>query len=426
MNEPRLIVPDWKEEDRLKAIDSYHILDTPKEEEFDGIVQMAARICRVPIALISFVTTGRQWFKSTVGTDLQETPLDCSICSHAILQKDLMVVPDTTMDDRTRNNPLVKGDPHLRFYAGALLETSDRLPLGTICVLDFAPRTLDEHQCDTMRFLARQVMAQLELRRTLSQLRRALEAKEQLNTLLGDRAAHLESLVQQRTEKLSETVRELESFAYTISHDMRAPLRAMIGFSEAVKEDYSPLLDAHGIDYLRRIASAGHRMDQLIQDVLAFSRLSNADTSFQAVDVDLLIREVIRSYPNLSADFVSIAVDTLPPVKGSSALLTQCFSNLLENGAKYSKKGIKGKIHVWAEVRGSRTKLFFEDQGIGIPEQNLQRIFEIYQRVGRDNEGSGIGLAVVRKTVEKMGGTVGVESEVGKGTRFWVDLETAG
>jgi GAF domain-containing protein len=177
VNGQRDLTPTWNEKDRLKVIDSYHILDTPREEEFDDIVKMAARVCNVPISLISFVTSERQWFKARVGLGATETPLNCSICSHAILQKDIFVVPDTTKDSRTQDNPLVTDDPSVRFYAGALLESPEGLPLGTLCVLDYKPRTLTAEEADTLKILARQVMTQLELRRTLSELRRALQAK---------------------------------------------------------------------------------------------------------------------------------------------------------------------------------------------------------------------------------------------------------
>ena len=162
----------WNEEERLKALDSYGILDTPKEDDFNDIVKMAAEVCNVPISLISFVSSGRQWFKAALGFDLKETPLNMSICSHAIKESELFVVPDTTKDQRTLENPLVSGDPHVRFYAGAQLQTREGLPLGTVCILDYKPRTLSTHEANTLKALARQVM-------TLLELRRALHAKSQ-------------------------------------------------------------------------------------------------------------------------------------------------------------------------------------------------------------------------------------------------------
>jgi PAS domain S-box-containing protein len=155
----------FAESRRLAALRGYDILDTPREAEFDDIVELVSAICEAPISVINLIDAGRQWFKAEVGLGVRETPIDSSLCAHAILQPDLFVVPDTTKDVRFHDNPLVTGEPRLRFYAGALLETSDGLPLGTICVLDYAPRDLNEKQRALLRLMAKQIMKLLELRR---------------------------------------------------------------------------------------------------------------------------------------------------------------------------------------------------------------------------------------------------------------------
>jgi PAS domain S-box-containing protein len=162
--------PRWREADRLAALDRYQIMDTPAEPEFDDLVRIAAQICGVPMALISLVDEGRQWFKAALGVDAPETPRDIAFCAHAIQQRDLFLVPDATQDGRFAANPLVTGDMSLKFYAGAPLETPDGLPLGTLCVLDRRPRELTEEQRYSLQALARQVVAQLELRRALARL----------------------------------------------------------------------------------------------------------------------------------------------------------------------------------------------------------------------------------------------------------------
>ncbi|WP_197420602.1 PAS domain S-box protein [Sphingomonas sp. CCH5-D11] len=161
----------WNEGDRLAALDRYAILDTPREAEFDDVVRLAADVFGAPIAVVNLIASGRQWFKAEVGIGADELPLDVSICAHAILQQGIFVVPDTTADARFTCNPLVTGEPGLRFYAGALLETPDGLPLGTVCVLDTKPRPdgITERQRLTLELLARQVMTQLELRREIAQ-----------------------------------------------------------------------------------------------------------------------------------------------------------------------------------------------------------------------------------------------------------------
>lgn len=157
------------QDERLDALRSYDVLDTPYEHDFDAIVDVVSDICDVPIALISLVDGHRQWFKAVKGLDVSETPLESSICSHAILEKDLVEIPDTHADPRMNSNPLCVNDPGLRFYAGAVLTNGEGLPLGTLCVLDYKPRTLTDTQRKTLRVFAAQVMARMELHRTLKQ-----------------------------------------------------------------------------------------------------------------------------------------------------------------------------------------------------------------------------------------------------------------
>ena len=153
--------------ERCAALARYDILDTPAEADFDDLVRVASVACAMPVSLISLLDGERQWFKARIGLDPREMPIDSAICAHAIRQSDLFVVGDTTRDPRTATNPLVTGDPHVRFYAGMPLRTPDGVTLGTLCVLDTQPRELTETQAFILRTLSRQVMALLELRRTL-------------------------------------------------------------------------------------------------------------------------------------------------------------------------------------------------------------------------------------------------------------------
>jgi two-component sensor histidine kinase len=175
------------ESERLAALRSYRVLDTPPEPEFDDLVQLAARACQTPVALISLIDERRQWFKAQVGLGVRETPLDRSICLSAMLLPGLTIVPDLTEDPRFVGNPLVTGEAHLRFYAGAVLRTPDGVPLGALCVLDHMPRDLTQEQASTLTMLARQVMSQLELRRAIAERDDVLEANrtfEQRQSLL--------------------------------------------------------------------------------------------------------------------------------------------------------------------------------------------------------------------------------------------------
>ena len=166
--------PD-REATRLEALRQYQILDTPSESEYDDITALAAYICDVPIALISLIDVDRQWFKSRVGLDATETPRNISFCTHAIQAQETMIIEDALQDERFANNPLVTCAPDIRFYAGVPLITPTDQPLGTLCVIDRQPRKLSEIQIKTLEALARQVVAQLELRRVSAQLAAALD-----------------------------------------------------------------------------------------------------------------------------------------------------------------------------------------------------------------------------------------------------------
>lgn len=168
--------PPSREANRLEALRQYDILDSPSELAYNDIATLAAFICNVPIALISFVDSERQWFKSTVGLNLTQTPRDVSFCAQTILGKGIMVVKDVFLDERFVNNPLVTCAPGIRFYAGVPLVTPSGYSIGTLCVIDRKPREdLSESQKKTLEALARQVVTQLELRRVSSQLANALE-----------------------------------------------------------------------------------------------------------------------------------------------------------------------------------------------------------------------------------------------------------
>lgn len=252
----------------------------------------------------------------------------------------------------------------------------------------------------------------------------------------------LEQTVNERTAELRHTVAELEAFAYSLSHDMRAPLRAIQSFSQAVLEDFGKDIPPTGIEYLKKMVSASARMDRLIQDVLAFSRLSRQEIKLQPIEVEKLLRDIIHERPEFQAAQVDLRIEgPLLPVLGHDASLTQGVTNLLSNAVKFVRRGVKPHVRIWSEaVRATDqpqpesadapprcVRLWFEDNGIGIDKEGQRRLFGMFQRLHRDNEyqGTGIGLAIVRKAVERMGGSAGVESEPGKGSRFWLQLQRA-
>jgi len=172
------------EVERLAALKEYHILDTGTEQSYDDITTLAAHICEVPIAMISLVDEVRQWFKSRVGLEQQQTSRDVAFCAHAILQNEPFIVGDATKDRRFADNALVTGEPYIRFYIGIPLINPEGLALGTLCVVDHQPRQLSAAQQEALQALSRQVMALLELRRVSARLAEALDNVKTLQGLL--------------------------------------------------------------------------------------------------------------------------------------------------------------------------------------------------------------------------------------------------
>jgi len=261
------------------------------------------------------------------------------------------------------------------------------------------------------------------IRRTgvLADITRQKEAEE----LLESRAKQLEMLVRERTVKLQDALSELEHFSYTLVHDLRAPLRAIRGFGDLVLEQSSDLNPSHR-QYLERSCIAAKRMDQLIVDALDYNRIVRQEFALRPVDCSALLQELFVSYPQFQEARANIRIDgPLLPVLGNSALLTQCFSNLLTNALKFVASGQVPAVRIFSQDLGPRVRIWFEDNGIGIADGCQERVFEMFQRASSDYEGTGIGLALVRKAADRMRGKVGVESQTGHGSRFWLELDKA-
>jgi PAS domain S-box-containing protein len=251
------------------------------------------------------------------------------------------------------------------------------------------------------------------------------DAQEQLRK----HAAKLEETVAERTAKLEGTIQDLKAFSYAAVHDMRAPLRAMHGYAELALDGCGEHISAQGRDYLRRICTSASRLDLLICDVLSYSEVTLRDFSMTAVDTGVLLTGILESYPNLQGPGISIELQhPLPTVRANAAALTQVFSNLLDNAVKFVAPGVKPRVRVHAQENGEMVRLWFEDNGIGMDPDAAQKLFRLFQRMvpAGAYEGRGIGLAIVEKAVTRMGGSVGVESGRGKGSRFWVELQSEG
>ncbi|BDP41410.1 hypothetical protein DAETH_13790 [Deinococcus aetherius] len=262
----------------------------------------------------------------------------------------------------------------------------------------------------------------MEINWDITARKRAERELEELNRTLERR-------VRERTRELSAQGEELEAFAYTVAHDLRAPLRSISGFASAVTQDYAPLLDEDGRDMLGRIRASAERMDELIRDLLAYSHLGRAELRPGPVSLDGVFGSILAGL-RAEVEAGGAEVDLAGPlgtVWGHEATVWQVAANLLGNALKFVAPGVRPRVRVWAETRGGLRRVWVEDNGIGVDVRHEQRIFRVFERLHtlEAYPGTGVGLAIVRKGLERMNGRVGVRPREGGGSRFWFELPLA-
>lgn len=375
------------ERQRLAALASYGILDTPREAAFDDITRIAALLCDVPIAVVNLIDRDRQWFKSEIGLGVRETPLETSICAHAILQHDMLVVPDTQVDARFEHNPLVTGEPHLRFYAGALLKTPDGQPLGTVCVLDTRPRALSDAQLDGLRALARQTMTQMELRRVLAQAQTSSRYRSRLMAIAG--------------------------------HDLKTPLRQA---AYAIRKTQRQLTSEQAAP----LTSALDALAQIDTEFTELTSLAVTDAQFSAVTteevaLDDVLAAAVATWGKLAAlkKLHLRYVPTRLRVRSHPVLLATLLGNLIGNAVKYTANGT---VLVGCRRRGNHALMQIIDTGPGMDQAQLATLFQAFRQHDPASDGLGLGLWIVHSTAEALGHALDVRSVPGRGSRFSVEL----
>lgn len=399
------------EEERLRTLRAYEILDTPPEAGFDELTRLAAEICRVPIAAVSLVDTSRQWFKSIVGLEATQTSREVAFCAHTILQEEIMVVPDALQDPRFADNPLVRSDPCIRFYAGAPLRADTGHKLGSFCVIDRVPRQLDDFQARALRTLSRQVEVQMKLRLKVQELdRQQAELRAQRDLLVQ---------VQHQKEELTSLV----------VHDLKNPLVvALIHASLLQEQAQSP--DTRTA--VEAITSSCETMNRMVMNLLDISRSEDGALALNRTDVNLGalfedIHKTMGRHARLLGQSIQVSVSPdIQAVPADRDLLRRVIENLLDNSLKYAQSGDNIQLDA-RRVDGKAVEIQVRDHGPGVPREFRERIFEKYAQLERDalrhaRTSRGLGLTFCRIAVEAHGGQIWVEDNDPQGSRFVVRL----
>ena len=476
------------EEDRIKKLLDYRVLDTDAETVYDDLSAIAAQICGTPTALVSLVDVSRQWFKAKVGIEATETPRDIAFCAHAILQPEVMVIPDARLDQRFANNPLVTGEPFVRFYAGAPLITPEGHALGTLCVVDSEPRDLSAAQIESLAALARQVVSQLEMRLTFQRLRREGAAKEAAKAALKVANTSLENRVQERTVAVQQKNKELEAMLHElqhtrshlvhsekiaslgqlvagVAHEINNPLGFVCGsivqaqrsvgelveilqlyqeiYGEeneeiaALTEDIQPnfIID----DLAKMLGSmemGAHRIVEIVRSLRSFSRQEQPGFRFANLheginNTLMLLGHRLRM---VGTDHQPIEVikrySDIPEINCDIGQLNQVFMNLLANAIDAFEETDRATlanptITIETEVLDGWVKVSIADNGSGIPESVVADIFTPFFTTKAVDRGTGLGLSISHKVItRKHRGEIVCESSLGVGTTFVLKIPT--
>ncbi len=363
------------------------ILESEPEPSFDGLTQAVRLLTGCPIALVSLLDVDRQWFKSKQGLQVSETPIASSFCVHAAQQDGLFEIEDTWADHRFANNPLVTGEPHIRFYAGQPLRL-DGVPIGTLCVIDTQPRRLS-----------------VEVRQALAGLARAAEA-----LIAAQQAARLRSDVVSR-----------------VSHELRTPLNAVVGFSQLLLRDPQDVTL-----YATHIHRAGTHLLALVNDMLNLARLETGhdDVPLQPTSTATVMQRCLDLLkPDAHRLGVSLHAVTEPGadvVMADQRGLTQALLNLAGNALKFSPRGAGVEMRA-RRVADDWLQIDVSDHGPGIAPESIPLLFQPFSQLPgtRKNNGTGLGLAISRQLVQAMGGEISVRSVLGAGATFSIALRPA-
>jgi signal transduction histidine kinase/ActR/RegA family two-component response regulator len=413
---------------RQIALNELGVLDTPPDEELNALVQVASIVCGKPIALISLVDADRQWFKANLGLPgVVETPRTQAFCAHTIQQDDIMEVTDAQQDGRFADNPLVTGEPGIRFYAGAPLRLMDGSQVGSLCVIGREPAQLTPMQREVLRSLG--FAASRALEKDL-RARRAQEAASQDLRVANAELSKLAYDLAQARQLADQASLAKTRFLAGMSHELRTPLNGILGYAQLMQMD-SDLTPGQSRQ-VSAMLDAGQHLLEMISGVLDLSAIESGSVTLQPalVDVPTLVQAcatIVR--PTAEARKlrleVAIAPDAPRCISTDPARLRQVLLNLLGNAVKFT---LHGGVTLRLTATANRAGLRFEvaDTGPGIPRAKIHRLFGEFDRLDSGSagqmEGAGLGLSIARRLADLMGGQLGHLDNPGGGSIFWLEV----
>jgi len=387
------------EQARLENLLRYEVLDSEDESVFDELTELASHICGTPISLVSLIDHDRQWFKSRVGLEAQETERSIAFCSHAILQDDVFEVPNASEDMRFVDNPLVTGSPDIRFYAGAPLVSREGYALGTLCVIDQEPRQLTESQKRALQILAKQVIGQLELR---------LHSKQ-----------------------ISRMNAEREKFYAILAHDIKSPFNGILNLARILKESASRLLPEQITELSNAILTSSMSLYQLVEEVLQWTqnRLDTSECVITELAVDTLLDDAkVNLTDAIALKKLKVEKNVSPSdrVRADATLAKTVLRNLIANAIKFSPEG--GSLRLSARKEEGYVIIRIEDQGPGVADTIRRQLFRSRvesQAAPMGEVGNGLGLFLSQDFMKLQGGEIRLDETYRKGAAFEVVLPCA-
>lgn len=389
------------EKKRIQAIGEYHLLDTLPERDFDNITSLAAKVCNVPISVISIIDADRIFLKSHYGLNYNQTKRDGFFCDHTMNQgHEMLIVEDARLDHRFKDHPKVIQD-NLIFYAGVPLINPYGFVLGTLCVFDTVPRKLTKQQKEILYSLAYQVIRLFKVRK------------------------YNRSMMHYQ-EELKKQNQKLKDFAGIVSHDMKMPLANMILTSDIIRSKYGKMLDEQAHQYLENLKQSSLNLSEYVNGLLEHYQSENTAakeiSEFNSLDLFEDVIELLNIQDKCEINLPEEKIE----LKANFTAMEQIFLNLMGNSLKYNDKE-KTIIDIDCKEDEDYYTFRISDNGQGIPKDELKDIFKLFKttsnRDKQGNSGSGIGLSTVQKLIKKLGGEIFIFSEVGKGTAFKFTIE---